>query len=145
MEIKVLVPTPRIGNTKLIKKLLLSALNAFNSAVFIQCIQFCCPHSSLTSASPKWTCGDYASQSASQFMSRPPNKWKAAAQAAERGESRWKDDDRYNDSEFLEQETRKVQGDSVNSTRRALQKLNETQYTAQNSLAMLNNQSGFSS
>jgi hypothetical protein len=42
MEIKVLVPTPRIGNTKLIKKLLLSALNAFNSAVFIQCIQFCC-------------------------------------------------------------------------------------------------------
>jgi hypothetical protein len=70
------------------------------------------------------------------------SKWGAAAQAAERGgPTRWQDDDRYNDPEFLQQETRKVQQDSLESSRRALRRLNDTQTMAEQSLNTVNSQS----
>jgi synaptosomal-associated protein 29 len=70
------------------------------------------------------------------------NKWGAAAEAAEKGgPTRWQDDDRNNDIEWLQEETRKTQQESVQSSRRALRRLNETQEMAENSLQMVNQQS----
>jgi chromosome segregation ATPase len=70
------------------------------------------------------------------------SKWGQAAQAAERGgPTRWQDDDRYQDPEFLHQETKKVQQDSLDSSRRALRRLNETERMAEHSLQTMNQQS----
>ncbi|KAJ3324927.1 hypothetical protein HDV06_005515 [Boothiomyces sp. JEL0866] len=80
----------------------------------------------------------------SQRDTRSPsqNKWAAAAQAAEKGgETAWQEEDRMNNMEYLQQETRRVQGESVNSTRRALRRLNDAQTVGEQNLVMLNGQS----
>ncbi|KAI8916044.1 hypothetical protein EDD86DRAFT_197523 [Gorgonomyces haynaldii] len=69
------------------------------------------------------------------------SKWAQAAEAAESGKSRWMDDSRYNDTEFLDYETKRIQGESVHSSRRALSRLNETEQMASNSMNSLNQQS----
>ena len=71
------------------------------------------------------------------------NKWAAAAAAAEkeddRGTGRGYDD--WEDSEWLQTETRRVQSESQSSTRRALQRITEAQGSAEHSLNKLNQQS----
>jgi hypothetical protein len=70
------------------------------------------------------------------------NKWGQAAEAAQRGDQvSWKNDDRYNDSEWIEGETKRTQQDSLQSSRRAMQRLNDTQTMAEQNLNMLNSQS----
>ncbi|KAJ3057255.1 Protein transport protein S9 plasma membrane t-SNARE [Rhizophlyctis rosea] len=83
----------------------------------------------------------------------PANKWAVAAHAAEQqnrtGTSSyagtWENVDDapedYEDSAWLEAKTKKVQNDSLSSTRRALQRLNETETVGQNNLTRLNQQS----
>ena len=69
------------------------------------------------------------------------SKWDHAARAAERGEKpSWQSDSRQNDSEFLVEETRKVQQESLSSSRRALSRLNEAQDIGAHNLQMLNRQ-----
>ncbi|KAL2918653.1 SNAP receptor activity protein [Polyrhizophydium stewartii] len=79
------------------------------------------------------------------------SRWAAAAASAQHsyqdpragGSGRtWRDDEEDWDSgEWLEHKTKQVQGESLSSTRRALQRLNETQATAESSVARLNQQS----
>jgi hypothetical protein len=70
------------------------------------------------------------------------SKWGAAAAAAGRGDKpTWMDDERANDGEWLEAETKRTQKESVNSTRRALNRLNEAQQVGAENLNMLNHQS----
>ncbi|KAJ3036044.1 Protein transport protein S9 plasma membrane t-SNARE [Rhizophlyctis rosea] len=83
----------------------------------------------------------------------PASKWAVAAQAAETqnqtGRSayggRWEDVDEapedYEDSQWLEAKTKKVQNDSLQSTRRAVQRLNETEAVGESNLTRLNQQS----
>jgi hypothetical protein len=80
--------------------------------------------------------------SSRQTSSGSGGKWGQAAQAAERGgDPQWMQDERYNDSEFLDNETKRVQGESAMSTRRALNRLNEASNVAQDNLMRLNSQS----
>jgi synaptosomal-associated protein 29 len=50
-------------------------------------------------------------------------------------------DERYNDPEFLDNETRRVQEESVHSSRRALNRLNEAAGIAEDNLNRMNSQS----
>ncbi|EGF82656.1 hypothetical protein BATDEDRAFT_36590 [Batrachochytrium dendrobatidis JAM81] len=76
-------------------------------------------------------------------------RWTAAAAAAERSHndpngtsSRWRQDQEdWDSSEWLQEKTKEVQGESLSSTRRALQRLNETQTTAEKNMGMMNQQS----
>ncbi|KAJ2998756.1 hypothetical protein HDV02_004103 [Globomyces sp. JEL0801] len=83
------------------------------------------------------------SRSPHQSRSPPPaNKWGAAASAVERGgPSVWEEEDRMNNSEWLQSETKRVQGESVQSSRRALNRLNEATTVAEQNLNTLNLQS----
>ncbi|KAJ3412719.1 Protein transport protein S9 plasma membrane t-SNARE [Chytridiales sp. JEL 0842] len=103
--------------------------------------------------------GDYRSNGgASHYSSNsnggnppPRNKWEAAAAAAESynqsgGAYRsWEtvDDEPedYENEEWLQRKTKKVQDDSLQTTRKALQKLTMAEQTAQGSLVKLNQQS----
>lgn len=70
------------------------------------------------------------------------SRWQQAAKSAESGgPGKWVDEDRYNSTEYLGQETRRIQQESASSTRRALNRLNETQGIAQANLSSLNQQS----
>lgn len=83
-----------------------------------------------------------ASREASYSSNNSGSKWAAAAQAAERGgPSKWEEEDRMNDSGWLQGETKRIQNESVSSSRRALARLNEAQSMGESSLNMLNSQS----
>ncbi|RKO90187.1 hypothetical protein BDK51DRAFT_21797 [Blyttiomyces helicus] len=77
-----------------------------------------------------------------------PSRWEAAAQAAETGQQRtyksWEtvDDEPedFDNSDWLDRKTKKVQNDSLMSTRRALQKMNDTEKTAERNLEKMNSQ-----
>ncbi|KAH9272348.1 hypothetical protein BASA83_005441 [Batrachochytrium salamandrivorans] len=76
------------------------------------------------------------------------SRWANAASAAERsrhappGSRSYQDDEEdWDNSEWLQNKTKETQGESLSSTRRALQRLNETHATAQNNMGMMNQQS----
>ncbi|KND02707.1 uncharacterized protein SPPG_01790 [Spizellomyces punctatus DAOM BR117] len=83
----------------------------------------------------------------------PVNRWAAAAQAAESaynggtstGYRSWEtveeEPEDYDNSDWLERKTKKVQNDSLLSTRRALERLNETDSLAQQNMEKLAQQS----
>ncbi|KAJ3260533.1 hypothetical protein HK104_006872, partial [Borealophlyctis nickersoniae] len=93
-------------------------------------------------------------QQGSPQSAAPANKWAAAAQAAEHqartGSSaynyNWQNIDEapedYNDSEWLSAKTKNIQNESLQSSRRALAKLNEAEGVGQSNLDKLNKQSG---
>lgn len=83
------------------------------------------------------------------------NRWAQAAQAAEQsrygngastGYRSWETVDEepedYDNGDWLQRKTKKVQNDSLMSTRRALQRLNETDTLAQSNMTKLHQQSG---
>ncbi|KAJ3141393.1 hypothetical protein HK101_003412, partial [Irineochytrium annulatum] len=85
-----------------------------------------------------------------------PNKWAAAAEAAETGArggygnsgpkyQGWEnvddEEENYDDEGYLARKTRKVQNDSLESTRRAVAKLQQSEETAMRSLNTMNKQS----
>lgn len=80
----------------------------------------------------------------------PTSRWAAAARAVEgegsTGYNNWQtiDDERedYDNSEWLERKTKAVQNDSVLSTRRAVQRLQESELLAASNLEILALQSG---
>jgi hypothetical protein len=75
-------------------------------------------------------------------MSREKSKWAAAADAASRGDDpQWMHDDRANNSQFLQEETKRLQGKSVQSSRRALGRLNDATDMAADNLNRMNQQS----
>ncbi|KAI9208197.1 uncharacterized protein BJ171DRAFT_419901 [Polychytrium aggregatum] len=74
-------------------------------------------------------------------------KWAAAAQAAESGSTGYRNwetvDDEpedYNSSEWLTRKTKKVQDDSLQSSRRALQRLREAEQVAEQNLSTIDMQ-----
>ena len=70
------------------------------------------------------------------------SKWDHAARAAERGEKpSWQSDHRQDDLEFLQNQTRLVQKETLTSSQKALHRLNEAQQIGAQNLEMLNRQS----
>ena len=77
------------------------------------------------------------------------SKWADAANSIEKNEAgyqSWQDVDQepedYNSSDWLTRKTKKVQNDSLNSTQRALSRVNEAHSVAQSNLSRLAEQSG---
>jgi hypothetical protein len=99
--------------------------------------------------------GTYSGSGANQQQQGGSNKWAAAAANAEQQQNQggsgsryagWEtvdqEEENYSDQGWLDRKTRKVQNDSVETTRRALAKMREAEESAGNSLSKLNQQSG---
>jgi hypothetical protein len=104
------------------------------------------------SSNSNGTCSD---SGANQQQQGGSNKWAAAAANAEQQQNQGGSGSRYagwetvdqeeennSDQGWLDRKTRKVQNDSVETTRRVLAKVKEAEESAGNSLSKLNQQSG---
>lgn len=74
-------------------------------------------------------------------MPHPDSRHSSSSRSRSRQQRAEEFDERYNDPEFLQEETRNTQQKSVQSSRRALNRLNDAQQIAADNLNRMNEQS----